>query len=691
MAERRLERLPLAALHGVGPSVAARLKRLGLNTVQDLLLHLPLRYQDRTRLTPLGAARPFAEALVEGEIRLVDLARGRRPALLCRLQDGTGSLTLRFFHFSAAQRAAFRPGRRLRCYGEVRPGPAGPEMVHPEYRLFDGPPPPLDDHLTPVYPTCEGLGQGVLRRAVAQALALLERGQLEDLLPPELLAAAGGMALDEALRLLHRPPRDADLAALREGTHPARRRLAFEELLAHQLALLRLRHAAFRQSAPPLPRPRALLEAFLAVLPFTPTAAQRRVAEEIWRDLAGSRPMLRLVQGDVGSGKTLVAALAALAAVEGGRQVAVMAPTEILAEQHRRNFTAWFEPLGIRVAFLSGRQKAGERRFQLGLVERGEAQLVVGTHALFQEAVAFRDLGLAVIDEQHRFGVHQRLLLRDKGGGQVPHQLIMTATPIPRTLAMAAYADLDCSVIDELPPGRRPVTTVAVSQARRAEVVSRISRACAAGRQAYWVCTLIEESAALEAQAAEATAAELALALPHLRVGLVHGRLKPREKEEVMARFQAGEIQLLVATTVIEVGVDVPNASLMVIENPERLGLSQLHQLRGRVGRGGEESHCVLLYGAQLSAQGRERLRILRETHDGFAVAEHDLRLRGPGEFLGTRQTGTLEFRVADLLRDEPLLPAARAAAARLLAADPEGAARLVDRWVADRERYAGV
>ncbi|HEY8386523.1 MAG TPA: ATP-dependent DNA helicase RecG, partial [Porticoccaceae bacterium] len=608
--------------------------------------------------------------------------------------DSTGTLTLRFFHFSAAQQANLRPGSHIRCFGEARPGAAGIEMVHPEYLLLEGDsPPPLADTLTPVYPTTEGLTQQRLRGIAAQALTLLDDHSLPELLPQETGTDGEtihrGISLADALRYLHQPPPQASLAALAEGQHPAQQRLSFEELLAHHLSLLRLRQQVRRRGAPALPLGDDLRQRFLAQLPFSLTTAQQRVCADIAGDLAQPHPMLRLVQGDVGSGKTVVAALAALCAVGNGYQAAVMAPTEILAEQHRASFDAWLTPLGIRTAWLTGRLKGKAREVQMAAIADGSAQLVVGTHALFQDDVQFHRLGLTIIDEQHRFGVHQRLALRYKGGDLVPHQLIMTATPIPRTLAMSAYADLDLSVIDELPPGRTPVNTVAVSQLRRSDVIDRVRNACAEGCQAYWVCTLIEESDVLEAQAAEATAAELRLMLPGISVGLVHGRLKPAEKEQVMRDFKAGDIDLLVATTVIEVGVDVPNASLMVIENPERLGLAQLHQLRGRVGRGQRESHCVLLYGTLLSRQSKERIRILRETNDGFVIAEKDLELRGPGEVLGTRQTGDLQLRIADLQRDADMLPVVKAAAVRLLTQQPHHAGPLIRRWLGENEKFA--
>lgn len=687
------ETTPLTALPGVGAGIAGRLERLGLHTVADVLFHLPLRYQDRTRVRAIGGLRPGDEAVVEGTLAHAEIVYRRRRALVARIHDGTGALTLRWFHFAARQREQLVAGAHLRLYGEVRHGPAGLEVVHPEYRLVgpDGPP-PLDEALTPVYPATEGVGQQTLRRVAGAALAWLERtGGLPDhaapALPPDLPGLAG------ALATVHRPPPDVDVGALLAGTHPACRRLAFEELLAHHVSLRRLRRRTRAHDAPALVGDGRLTQALRAALPFALTAAQERVVAEVAADLETPHPMLRLVQGDVGSGKTVVAALSALQALEAGCQAAVMAPTEVLAEQHYRTIAAWLAPLGVRVGWLTGRLAPGARRRELEAIAAGTTQVIVGTHALFQEDVAFAGLGLAIIDEQHRFGVHQRLALREKGAhrGLVPHQLIMTATPIPRTLAMTAYADLDTSVIDELPPGRQPVETVVVSSRRRDEVVARVAAACAEGRQAYWVCTLIEVSEAQAGRAAAETAQALAEALPQLEVGLVHGRLKAQEKESVMASFQAGEIDLLVATTVIEVGVDVANASLMVIENAERLGLSQLHQLRGRVGRGDVASRCVLLYDTPLSESARARLGTLRATSDGFRIAERDLELRGPGEVLGTRQTGDVGFRIADPVRDADLLGAVRAGAEALLDTDAAAADALVGRWLAGGERYGDV
>jgi ATP-dependent DNA helicase RecG len=681
---------PVTTLRGVGPALTSALERLGIARVQDLWFHLPLRYEDRTRVTAIRALRPGGPAQVEGVVQASERGFRFRPQLRVAMSDDSGgTLLLRFFHFRASQADQFVPGVRLRCYGDVRLGSQGFEMIHPAYRRVDAGT-PVDERLTPVYPATEGVTQRRLELLVEQALLRLPPNESLEALPADLRRRLQLGALRDALGEVHRPSPGADLAALAERRHPAQRRLAFEELLAHNLSLKRLRRAVRQLRGPKVPNAGARRAKLLAQLPFRLTAAQRRVLGEIDRDLRAGLPMLRLLQGDVGSGKTVVAALAALAAVDAGWQVAIMAPTEVLAEQHERNFRRWLEPLDVRVTWLAGKVKGKARALALAELA-GDAQVIVGTHALMQEGVAFRRLGLVVIDEQHRFGVHQRLLLRDKGAApdQVPHQLVMTATPIPRTLAMTAYADLDASVIDELPPGRTPVRTVAIDARRRDEVIERIRHACAQGRQAYWVCTLIEESDALEAQAAEATAQDLRKALPGLAIGLVHGRLRPAPKQAAMAAFASGESQLLVATTVIEVGVDVPNASLMVIENPERLGLSQLHQLRGRVGRGADTSTCVLLFQTPLSALARDRLATMRETSDGFRIAERDLELRGPGELLGTRQTGEAGFRVADLVRDGADLPRIAQVADEMLEKHPDGVASLIARWIGVSARFA--
>ncbi len=687
-----LAQVEVTALKGVGKQLADKLAKLHIHSVQDLLFHLPLRYMDRTRVTPIGGLQPLANVVIEGEIRACDVAFGRRRSLVCRLQDGTGLMTLRFFHFSAAQKKRLAVGAKIRCFGETRRGASGLEIYHPEYDFLDSHKPlALESTLTPVYPATEGITQARLRSLTEQALQLMDSHSLQELIPDDAWKHHP-YPLAQAVAYLHHPPKEAPIDELLEGSHPYQQRLAFEELLAHHLSMLRVRQKLQSEGAEPLPIPASLLSKFRQQLGFELTAAQSRVAEEIAADLSQPFPMLRLVQGDVGSGKTVVAALAALQAVGNGLQAAIMAPTEILAEQHRHSFQQWMEPLGITVGWLSGRQKAAERRQQLAAIASGEAQVVVGTHALFQDEVVFADLGLTIIDEQHRFGVNQRLALRQKASQQArSHQLIMTATPIPRTLAMSAYADLDCSVIDELPPGRTPVSTVAISNERRAQVIERVRLACLSGRQAYWVCTLIEESEALEAQAAEAVAEQLRHELPDLSIGLVHGRLKAADKEAQMSEFKQGGLQLLVATTVIEVGVDVPNASLMIIENPERLGLAQLHQLRGRVGRGEAESHCVLLYGSPLSQNGRERITAMRETNDGFVIAEKDLQLRGPGEVLGTRQTGDVSFRLADLQRDGHLLPRVKEVAIHIASKHPEVIEGLISRWLGSAENYANV
>jgi ATP-dependent DNA helicase RecG len=684
----------LTALKGVGPALAKKLQKLGLFRIEDLLFLLPLRYEDRTQLVRIGSLQAGARCLVSGEVLLSEVAfRGRRN-LLVRISDGSGQLTLRFFHFSRQQQAQFQAGVHVSCFGEVRRGSSGFEMIHPEYRLLrEEQGAAMSDSLTPIYPATEGIQQGRLRYLTDQALLAMQKEPPVELLPSSLTHNLGMPSLADAIRYLHRPPADADVAELGAGTHPCQQRLAFEELLAHYLSLRNLRALAENEDAPALTRGQEQVDKFTAALPFELTGAQKRVVDEILADLSRPHPMMRLIQGDVGSGKTVVAAIACLKAIACGVQAAIMAPTEILAEQHWHNFSDWVRPLGIEPAWLSGSQKVAARREALASIADGRAQLIVGTHALFQEGVEFNDLALVVIDEQHRFGVHQRMALRDKGVGSAghPHQLVMTATPIPRTLAMAAYADLDTSVIDELPPGRTPVSTVALPDTRRGEIVERVRAAVASGQQAYWVCPLIEESEVFDFQAAEASYAMLTEALPELRVGLVHGRMRPAEKERGMQAFKDGVIQVLVATTVIEVGVDVPNASLMIIENAERMGLSQLHQLRGRVGRGATQSHCVLLYKAPLGRIAKERLAVLRETNDGFVVAQRDLELRGPGELLGTRQTGLPDYRVANLIRDAGLMPQVQITAEQLRKSSSEQAAAIVRRWLGDAGRYGKV
>ncbi|HGF6516646.1 TPA: ATP-dependent DNA helicase RecG [Yersinia enterocolitica] len=690
MRGRLLDAVPLSTLSGVGASQAGKLAKMGLETIQDLLLHLPLRYEDRTRLYRIGDLLPGLSVTVEGEVLRSDISFGRRRMMTCQISDGSGVLTLRFFNFNAAMKNSLSPGKHVIAYGEAKRGNTGPEIIHPEYRVHgENIGVELQESLTPVYPATEGIRQATLRKLIDQALAMLDSSVIAELLPIELSRSL--ISLPEAIHTLHRPPADIQLADLEQGKHPAQRRLIMEELLAHNLSMLAVRAGAQSYRALPLLPEEQLKQRFLAALPFTPTHAQQRVVAEIEQDMTHNFPMMRLIQGDVGSGKTLVAALAALRAIAHGKQVALMAPTELLAEQHANTFRQWLEPLGLEVGWLAGKQKGKARLAQQEAVASGQVSMVVGTHAMFQEQVQFSGLALVIIDEQHRFGVHQRLALWEKGEEQGfhPHQLIMTATPIPRTLAMTAYADLDTSVIDELPPGRTPVTTVAIPDTRRSDVIQRVKNACLEeGRQAYWVCTLIEESELLEAQAAEVTCEELKIALPEIKVGLVHGRMKGPEKQAVMLAFKQGELQLLVATTVIEVGVDVPNASLMIIDNPERLGLAQLHQLRGRVGRGAVASHCVLLYKTPLSKTAQMRLQVLRDSNDGFVIAQRDLEIRGPGELLGTRQTGSAEFKVADLLRDQAMIPEVQRVARHLHQQYPEHAQALIERWLPERTRY---
>jgi len=685
----------LTDLHGVGPKLADKINALGISQVSDLLFHLPNRYEDRTRIHSIGGCRPGQRALIEGRIEHSAIVRGRRSMLVVVLSDGTGRITLRFFHFRMHQKQQLSSGTQLRCFGEVRAGYQGLEMIHPTYTRLSGfGDEPVADRLTPVYPTTEGLGQKNWIKMTDQALVLMRRGELalEELLPETLLGQLNLLPLADALDYIHRPPPDADVSALILRDHPTQKRLALEELLAHNLSMQKLHRLQRARTAPMMSPGSAAELVFLQRLPFELTGAQKRVAREIQGDLENSKPMLRLVHGDVGSGKTVIAALATLRASDNGYQTAITAPTELLAEQHFRVFSEWLKPMGISPVWLSGKVTGKKRSEALQRINSG-AEVVIGTHALMQKGVEFSRLGLVIVDEQHRFGVDQRMNLLEKGGtgDQQAHQLIMTATPIPRTLAMTAYAGMDVSVIDELPPGRKPVTTVVMSNERRGEIIQRVAKACADGQQAYWVCTLIEESDAIEAQAAEDVAADLRKDLHGLNIGLIHGRLKPADKQQVMDEFKAGKIQLLVATTVIEVGVDVPNASLMIIENSERLGLAQLHQLRGRVGRGSNQSSCVLMYNPPLGDLAKQRMEIMRQTTDGFKIAEKDLELRGPSEVLGTRQTGMLLFRVADLARDADLLKLIPATADTLLKQHPEQADKLIRRWIGDASRFAGV
>ena len=685
--------MDVTQLNGVGPALAAKLGKLGLHRAEDLLFHLPSRYQDRTRLVPLHALTPKMACLVEGQITSSSLQRGRRVSLRVSISQNGASLGLRFMHFHANQAKSFTIGRNLRCFGELRPGPQGLEMVHPEYVLFDDEPPALADQLTPIYPSTEGLSLTRMGQLIALAWHQLEQGslKLDELLPRQLITQYQLPSLEESLRQLHYPNLHQDLHQLQNEVTPARLRLVLEELIAHQLTFKHAKQQNQRLPAPVLAIKKNLEQALIKNLPFQLTKAQQRVWQEVATDLATPLPMVRMVQGDVGSGKTVLAALAACRAVDHGCQVAVLAPTEILAEQHFHNFSHWLEPLGIHVAWLTGKQKAQIKRQSMAAITSGEGQVIIGTHALFQEAVEYQHLGLVIIDEQHRFGVAQRhSLVKKAPSGSGLHQLVMTATPIPRTLAMSAYGDLDHSVIDELPPGRKPINSVLINNNRRADVIERIHLACNSGQQVYWICPLIETSDVLQCEAAQDTAVLLTEQLNNINVGLVHGRLSGTEKAEVMSRFKAGEVQLLVATTVVEVGVDVPNANLMVIDNAERLGLAQLHQLRGRVGRGQAQSHCLFMYQAPLSAMGRERLDILRQSNDGFVIAEKDLQLRGPGEVLGTRQAGTVGLKIADLMRDAHLLPEVKQLAEGY-AAHPNQTSKIILRWVGDKHAFAKV
>ncbi|UUM30505.1 ATP-dependent DNA helicase RecG [Vibrio japonicus] len=686
-----LSAIPLTSLSGVGAKVAEKLEKVGLVSVQDLLFHLPLRYEDRTRIYPIIKLHAGLWAAVQGKVMSADTIFGKRKMLAVKLSDGNGTITLRFFNFTAAMKNNFAEGKTVHAYGEIKRGGYGLEIVHPDYKFY-APNQKVDveETLTPVYPTTEGLRQITLRNLTDQALALLDKAAVQELLPSGLYNHQ--ITLAQALHTIHRPPPNINLEQFDEGQHPAQIRLIMEELLAQNLSMLSVRSKGQKDAALPLPDSNKLKQQLLDQLPFSPTNAQSRVVKEIEQDLVQPHPMMRLVQGDVGSGKTLVAAMAALRALEHGYQVALMAPTELLAEQHAINFANWFEPMGIKVGWLAGKLKGKAKETELERIASGEAQMVVGTHALFQEHVKFNHLALVIIDEQHRFGVHQRLELREKGEkqGAFPHQLIMTATPIPRTLAMTAYADLETSVIDELPPGRTPIQTVAIPDTKRDDIIERVRHACLTeGKQAYWVCTLIDESELLEAQAAADTAEDLQRKLPDVKIGLVHGRMKPAEKQAVMQDFKANKLQLLVATTVIEVGVDVPNSSLMIIENPERLGLAQLHQLRGRVGRGSVASHCVLLYHAPLSKTAQKRLGVLRESNDGFVIAQRDLEIRGPGELLGTKQTGVADFKIADLVRDQRLIPEVQRIARYIHDNYPDNAVAIIDRWLGDRDVYA--
>jgi len=686
---------PVTVLSGVGPQMAIKLARVHVHRVKDVLFHLPNRYEDRTKVTDLGALLPGIATVIIAQIEAAQVVYGRRRSLLVKVSDGTGFLTIRLFYFNRSQEQGFRRGLWLKVYGEVRQGPSSYEMIHPEYRISSSEPSGgFDEVLTPVYPTTEGISQifwrkltdQVLARGLAQVTELLQ----PDCLPDHFQQAYQASSLQQALRILHRPDSTSSLAQLQAATGAAHQRLIIEELVAHHFSLRKSRAAREQDQAPSLPAKAELIDVFTQSLPFTLTGAQQRVAKEVAQDLSDQSPSMRLIQGDVGSGKTVVAAMAILHAVSNQMQAVLMAPTELLAEQHFHTIGAWLKPMGVAVGWLASKTPAKQKTSTLAALESGELLVAVGTHALIQEAVEYHKLALVIIDEQHRFGVEQRLALRAKTPpGVAPHQLVMTATPIPRTLAMSLYADLDVSSIDELPPGRKTVDTVVMpAESRRAEVIQRVQTACQQGRQVYWVCPLIDESEAVEAQAATEVHAELVEALSDLQIGLVHGRLKAKEKEQVMSQFRSGEINMLVATTVIEVGVDVPNASLMVIENAERMGLAQLHQLRGRVGRGSEQSFCILLYNAPLGAIAKQRLHILRDTNDGFLIAEKDLEIRGAGELLGTRQTGSISFKVADLMRDQNVLTHVAPTANKLAQQYPNTIEPLIDRWVGSKEDY---
>ncbi len=687
---------PVTALAGIGGQTAKRLEKLGIYRVLDLVFHLPLRYEDRTRIIPIGSLTPDQTALICGTVEFTDVITSGRGSFICKISDGSGFISLRFFHFNAGMQKRLEVGTLLSCFGEVRFGFSGLEMIHPEYKKISSREDCLTETtLTPVYPLTEGVRQATLRKAIQQALELYfqcEQSQINEL-PKNILDKMALPTQQQALKTLHSPDKQIALADLESGNLPARKRLAFEELLSHHLCHLQTKQANKQWQAPAFKVDQSPIEQFLQTLPFALTNAQQRVIQEIEQDCSKQTPMMRLIQGDVGSGKTVVCAYAALLAVESGFQVAIMAPTELLAEQHHRNFSAWFKSTKIKISLLTGQIKGKQREQILQTIADASSQIIIGTHALFQEAVKFSRLGLIIIDEQHRFGVNQRLALRDKGSHSniKPHQLIMTATPIPRTLAMLNYSELDISIIDELPPGRKPVITRAISAERRDEVIARIKHWTRQGNQTYWVCTLIEESEILQCEAAEKTLEKLIAALPEVSIGLVHGRMKSSEKEQVMADFKQHKIDMLVATTVIEVGVDVPNASLMIIENPERLGLSQLHQLRGRVGRGANESFCLLMFQPPLSDTAKQRLGILRATSDGFIIAEKDLELRGPGEMLGIRQTGQMQFKIADLAIDTDLLEQVQSAAAIVEQQTPQIIQPLIQKWLGNTTHYAEV
>ena len=687
---------PITSLAGIGPRLQERLMHIGIDRIQDLLFHLPYRYIDRTRLISLGELKAGEDAYFQGEIELTQIRYGKRRSLLCRISDGTGAVILRFFYFSKSQQNKLQRGQLIRCYGKVRRGSSSLEIIHPEYRLLEsGVDVKLEKQLTAVYPSTEGLQQPRIRKLIEQALVILnsDKKNINELLPQEILLEQDLPTLADALEYVHRAPITADLQSLIDEKHPTQKRLIIEELLAHQLSLLKLRNELKKEKSPIFNKSQYLVSEFLKKLSFKLTNAQKNAFKIIASDLNANSAMLRLLQGDVGSGKTVIAALATLQVIEQNYQVAIMVPTELLAEQHYKNFSVWFEPLNIETVLLTGKLKKSIRNLIEEKLKNKKSIVVIGTHALFQESIIFSKLGLVIIDEQHRFGVHQRLALIEKGKqyDEYPHQLIMTATPIPRTLTMTAYADLDHSIIDELPPGRIPVNTSVHSNQRRNEIIDRIKNVCDEGRQVYWVCTLIDESESLQCETVVATSEHLKQKLKKINTGMIHGRMKANEKEAIMKDFKEGKINLLVATTVIEVGVDVPNASLMIIDNAERLGLSQLHQLRGRIGRGNEKSHCILIYQSPLSNLAKERLEIMRTTNDGFVIAEKDLELRGPGEVLGTRQAGIPDFRIANLKRDSYLLSKIQRIATQLIERNPKNVELLIKRWLGKKHEYSNV
>ncbi len=684
----------VSTLKGVGPKLQEKLEHLGIYTKQHMLFHLPLRYEDRTSIHPIGSVQPGQPSLIEGEVLHTGINfRGRRT-MMVKLSDGTGTIQLRFFHFNAGQQKRLTAGTWLRCFGEPRLVMGGIEIIHPEYEVIDSlNPPPLNRTLTPIYPTTDGLHQLGLRKIMAQLISQLKEKGLTEMLPIDWLQKNGLPSMKEALLILHHPLSKHDVLLIQSIQHPAQRRFIIEELAAHRIILLQRRERISKQKFPEINSKTSWLKQFERNLDYQLTNAQQRVISELIGDYSLNQPMMRLLQGDVGSGKTVVSAMAAIPVIASGYQCALMAPTEILAEQHFKNFSDWFESLDIQVISLMGADKGKKRQQKEQAIESGTVQMIIGTHALFQQAVKFHALGLMIIDEQHRFGVEQRLALQKKAAtNRVPHQLIMTATPIPRTLAMSVYADLSYSQIDELPPGRTPVKTSIVSESQREKLIDSVKKACEQGQQIYWVCTLIEESEALQCEAAEKTFESLKELLPQVDIGIVHGRMKSIEKEEVIKAFKHTQIQLLVATTVIEVGVDVPNASIMIIENPERLGLSQIHQLRGRVGRGNIESFCILLVKNNISKQVSQRLEIIRNHQDGFVIAEKDLEIRGAGEVLGTRQTGEASFKMTNLVRDKAMLPDAKNLAEILRDKKYKRECKqLLANWIGNRGEYSSV